>query len=121
LHPLAYPAWVRLVWLVKIADYVALIGILAAFALVLRWGLRRKPDPAALAMLCFAAMGILLQNVDHWLHVYDYGRVYSPALLLLALEGLRRRSWMAAAPFAMLLPRIGMQFGRQILGIFGAN
>jgi hypothetical protein len=119
-HPLAYPPGVRLVWLARIGDYLALSGVLAAFALALRWGLRRKPDPVLLSLVCFAAMGLILQNKDHWLHVYDYGRVYSPALLFLGLEGLRRGSWAAIVPWSLMLPRIGMQLGGQILGVLGA-
>ena len=118
LHPLVYPPGVRLVWLAKIGDYMALGGILAAFALALRWSIRRKLDPVALSLLCFVAMGLILQNTDHWLQVYDYGRVYSPALLFLGLEGLKRRSWAPLVPLSLMLPRIGMQLGGQILGVF---
>jgi hypothetical protein len=117
LHPLVYPPGFRMVGLAKAGDYLALGGILAAFALGLRWGICRKPGPVSLSMLCFVAMGLILQKTDHWLHVYDYGRVYSPMLLFLAMNGLRRQSWAAALPFALILPRIAMQFGGQILGI----
>jgi len=118
-HPLSYPAGMRLLGLARACDYLALAGILMAFALGLRWNLRRNPDPMGLAVVGFVAMGLILQNTDHWLSVYDYGRVYAPVLLFLGLQGLDRRHWIAAAPVALMLPRIALQYGRQILGVLG--
>jgi len=116
LHPMSYPAGMHWAGLAKICDYLALAGILAAFALALLWNLRRKPDPLSLTVLCFVAMGLILQQTDHWLHVYDYGRVYSPVLLFLGLQSLQRQSYLAGLPMLLMLPRIAMQFGPQILG-----
>lgn len=120
LHPFAYPAGMRLAWLARAGDSLALLGMLAAFALALAWNLRWKPDAVPLALLCFVALGLFLQQTDHWLNVYAYGRVYSPVLLWLGLQGLRRRSWTALVPWLAMLPRIGMQLGNQISGVLTA-
>jgi len=120
LHPLVYPAGLRLLWLARVLDYVALAGILTAFVIAVRWNLPPQRDPFSLAMLSFVALAVIYQRPEHWLHVYDYGRVYSPVLLLLGFQGLRRHSWLAILPLSMMLPRIGMQFGAQVLGALHA-
>jgi hypothetical protein len=117
IHPLVYPSGIRFQWLAEIGDKLALCGMLLAFALALYWNVKRRLDPAALATLFFVAMGIILQKTDIWVHVYDYGRIYTPVLLFLGLRGIERRSWAALAPMALILPRIGMQLGAQIVGI----
>ena len=117
LHPLPYPPGMRLVWVAMLGDRLALAGILTAFGLVLYWSAKRPMDASSLVALAFVGMGLIVQRDDHWLHVYDYGRVYSPVLLILWLWGFERKSWLAAAPFAMLLPRIGMQIWPQIVGV----
>jgi hypothetical protein len=115
-HPFVYPPRVHLAWLATACDYVALSGALIAVALGCWWNLRRQPDGVSLCILCFAAMAVFLQPYEHWSHVYNYGRIYSPLLILLPLQ---RRSWSALLPLLLMLPRIGMQFGNQILGLFG--
>lgn len=118
-HPAEYPAVMRFAGLAVFGDRLALIGMLAALALALSWNLKRRPDATALASLSFAAVGMFLQNPDIWANIYAYGRVYSPLLLLLGIQSVERKSWLAAAPLACMLPRIGMQLGGQIMGIFG--
>lgn len=119
-HPALYPARVRLAWLATIGDRLALAGIVAAFALAVYWNVKRARDPVALATLSFVALGLVMQRTDFWTSVYDYGRVYSPALLFLGGQSLERRSWAALLPLALILPRIGMQLGSQILGVLAA-
>jgi hypothetical protein len=113
-HPLSYPTGVPFVLAVHAADYVALGGVLLAFAWALRYCER---DGVTIAAALFAVMALLLQRPDHWLNVYDYGRVYSPLLVCLAAVGARRRTPWLLAPMAMMLPRIAIQWTPQILGI----
>jgi hypothetical protein len=103
----------------QVTDAVALGGILLAFALAFS-GLRRRPldEPRVTAAL-FAAMGVLLQRRDHWDHVFDFGRVYSPLLVLLILDGLRGSFPLplALAPTLLMLPRVGTQLASQAVGV----
>jgi len=120
-HPAGYPATVRLAWLAVLSDRLALCGMLAAFALAVYWSRKRWRDPVVLATLGFVAMGVFLQLPDIWTSVYNFGRVYSPVLLFVGLESLERGSWIALGPLALEWPRIGLQVGTQILGIFGVT
>ena len=101
-------------------DRVALVGVLLAIALGL-WGLRPWPPPAtALAAALFAVLGVVSQRADQWLFVYDYGRVYSPLLVLLLLRGLREGRVVMAVPLVLMWPRILLEMTMQIVGILRA-
>ena len=92
--------------LLQALDALALAGIVLAFALAARW-IRASPrGAAACAAALFAALGVITQRPDNWAHAYDYGRVYTPLLLLLALEGAARRDWRWALPWALVAPRV---------------
>jgi hypothetical protein len=118
LHSAAYPARVPLVPLLRGADLLALGGAVFAFgqAGYLTMGLRCF-DPECLAVLCYAVTLALSQRTDHWGHVFDYGRVYTPLLILLAVQGLRSRQVGWLLPWLMVVPRVGMQFAPQLLGV----
>ena len=118
-HPAGYPATVRLAWLAMLSDRLALCGMVAAFALAIYYNRKRWRDPVALATFWFVAMGVFVQLQDIWTSVYNFGRVYSPVLLFLGLESIDRGSWIGLAPLALEWPRIALQLGTQILGMFG--
>lgn len=94
----------------QMMDGLALVGIVLAFGLAARW-LRAEPRSAtAWAAALFALLGVFVQRPDNWAHVYDFGRVYSPLLLLLAFDqGVPRRQWGFLLPWWLILPRILFQ------------
>lgn len=116
-HPWTYPPGIPFVGAVHVADYLALSGVILAFALAAVWFVRLPADPVRIAAALFAVMGVVLQRTDHWQNVYDFGRVYTPLLLLLAGLAVRRRQPWLLAPVALMLPRIAIQFAPQVLGI----
>jgi hypothetical protein len=117
-HPHAYPAGTPLPAIVQAADILALAGALAAFA----WtayliAALRRIDPESLAALFFALTGIFSQRPDQWQQVFDFGRVYTPLLLLLAVQAMRRRQVRWLAPWLMMTPRMAMQFAPQLAAV----
>lgn len=121
LHPAAYPAGkaggtgLQAAWrsvaptAMQMMDGLALIAIVAAFALAARWLWRERRSPLAWAAGLFTLLGAFTQRPDNWVHVYDFGRVYTPLLILLAVEGLVRRQRRWIAPWALLEPRMLFQ------------
>jgi hypothetical protein len=97
-------------------DYVALAGLGTAFLLSLLVA-RRRFDPSTVAMVLFTALGIFVWRRNDWLEVYDYGRIFSPLLILLAAESLRHGHKRYFAPALLILPRVGLQFGPQLVGV----
>lgn len=118
LHPQAYPPGTPLAAWVQAGDVLALAGALAAFSLAFYlFAGPRRFEPDALAALGFALLGVFSQRPDQWWQVFDFGRVYTPLLLLLAAQALRTRQVYWVAPWLMMLPRVAMQFAPQALGI----
>jgi hypothetical protein len=117
LHPAAYPNSVPFQGGVRTFDYLALAGVLAAFALSIGAVMRRCLRPECMSALAFALLGIFLQRDDHWMHVYDFGRVYTPLLIFLAFQGLKAGWAGYVAPWAMIVPRIGIQIAPQVLAV----
>jgi hypothetical protein len=115
--PAEYPPglpWRRL-WV--FADLLALVGVVYGFYLALRWWKNWREEPLRAAALLFALMGMTLQRDDHWWRVYDFGRVYTPMMIILMTD--RESHLIHASPAMLMWPRIGLQVGRQILGILG--
>jgi hypothetical protein len=97
-------------------DRLALLGAVAAFGLAAVKLRRAATDPLALSAALFALLGVLVQRPDNWLHVYDYGRVYSPLLLLLALRGLEKKDGWTIVPLLAMWPRICVELAMQAVG-----
>jgi hypothetical protein len=118
LHPPSYPPGTPLASIVQSADVLALAGAPMAFALILYLiAMRRGAGAVSLAALCFALTGIFSQRPDQWGQVFDFGRVYTPLLLLLAVEAMRRRQFYWLAPWLMMTPRVLMQFAPQVAAV----
>jgi hypothetical protein len=116
LHPASYPARIPLIPLVQAADFAAIAGMLAAFALSCI-ALRADPQPETYIAACFALAGVVFQQSQMWDHVYHYGRVFTPVLVFLAIQAMKRKSAVWLAPSLMIVPRIAMQLAPQAIGI----
>jgi hypothetical protein len=99
----------------QFADAMALVGMLLALGLSAFW-VRRDVSVVGTAGLLFAAMGVLLQRADHWYHVFDFGRVYSPLLMFLVVDE-KTRGAASLAPTALMYPRTALQLGSQVTGV----
>ena len=118
-HPPHYPPRVPAAWLVQFGDVLALLGMLAAVALACALAARRRRDPVAIAALLYAVAAVCFQKPVVWETVYNYGRIFTPLLVLVAAGWLPSRPWLAALPVALILPRILMQYAPQLMGIAG--
>jgi hypothetical protein len=117
-HPMAYAGKPALIArLNQGADALALAGMLAALVLAWRPLRSREHGPVAIAGMLFAAMGVAVQRLDHWQHVFDFGRMYSPLLIVLAAGWLESRRAADVAPTLLMQPRIVLQLGSQIVGV----
>jgi hypothetical protein len=110
-----FPGWIARVS--TFLDYVALAGIAAAIALALWMLWRREFSPVALAVYVFAFLAMFLDSPGAWTEIYAFARTLSPLLILLALFGLSRRSWIYATPLALVIPRTAIQLVPQAAGV----
>lgn len=107
MHPVNYPFGPVVKWSAEILDEFALAGMLLAFVLSFRWP-RGYPVPAMLAAVLMTLSGLNL-GAPFWSDVFSFGRVFSPLLLLLALESGVTRSWVPSLPIMLIAPRIALQ------------
>jgi hypothetical protein len=103
--------------LMRACGLLALLGMVAAFA----WGaalIRRDPrGTIPIVALLFSLTGVLVQRPDHWHSAHDYGRVYSPLLVILALHGLMRGTAWPLLPMGLVWPRLALEMRGEVLGV----
>ena len=115
IHPVTY-AFVPVVkWLAEIFDECSLAGVALAFVFSFRPS-SRFPRPLALAALLTTLSGIALGK-PFWGDAFAFGRVFSPLVVLVALQSFATRSWWPALPLALIDPRIGLQLGYKLFQI----
>lgn len=120
--PPRYSLSAPLEMLARSADVIALSGILCALivAVVL---LRMRPLGAMpIAAGLYVVLALTLTSVRYWNSCYSYSRVFSPLLVLTALETVGARRWSNAwilglLPTALVDTRIGLQLGPQVIGV----
>jgi hypothetical protein len=119
-HPSHYDFPTAVALCAIVVDYVALLGIALAICTAFRKALAQDLSMTAIAIYIFAVLAIFLRYPDAWSDVYAFGRTLSPLLVLLAMDALEAPSSgyvSALLPAALQVPRIGFQWGKQILNV----
>jgi len=116
-HPVAYRFGFAMNVLVTTLDYAAAAGMVAAIVYcAANWRRLARQADGAIAFL-FIALIAVVSSPAVWEHPYAFARGYSPLLLIVALDGFRSRSPVAALPLAMIVPRIALEMGPQFIGV----
>jgi hypothetical protein len=115
LTPQAYPNgdsdWLSRHWqdANQWADRLALLGVALAVVLALRAARSRQAGVMALAAALFSLQCALHNEpADAWQEIDNFGRVYSPLLLAVALDALGSGRAAGLAPTLFPWPRIGL-------------
>jgi len=116
-HPTAYAFSAPVTTAVTVLDYVSLAGVAMAALLAVRMAVRRLAAPLEIATYLFAALAIFMVHPEPWRDPFGYTRALSPLLLLLALSGLMRRSWLTAVPMLLVTLRVIAQLEPQVAGV----
>lgn len=121
LHP-AVPTSTPLpiTWLIGSAGALALVGTLGAMALAVLWATDREISPLQVVAVLFALLCVVLGlsgPSDLYAHIFNYGRIFTPLFLVLALHAVESGRGLFALPLACVVPVAAMQFGMQILAI----
>jgi len=116
-HPPAYPFSWLIAWIATTFDYLALAGVFLAIALAVKTAFERRIGPTEIGIYLFALMAAILSFPDSWRDVYGFARPVTPLLILLAMSGLARRSLIWVLPMALMVPRIGLQIGPQLIAV----
>jgi hypothetical protein len=117
LHPPFYPFSLVVNWIATIFDYAALAGVFLAIALAVKMAFARRIGAIEIGIYLFALMTAFLSFPDSWRDVYGFARPITPLLILLAMSGLALRRLIWIVPMVLMVPRIGLQFGPQVIGV----
>jgi hypothetical protein len=100
---------------VRAFDLLALAGVAGAFWWA-RPGRSCRENPAMLTAALFMFLGVYLFALDEWTHVYDFGRVLSPMLAIVAFRAVAAKRWYALGAVAAVSIRVAVQLAPQLLG-----
>ncbi len=117
LHPLSYALPAGPALLAVLLDYVALLGTVLALGAAIWVALRRGFDAPRWAMLLFVALAVFLWRPGEWTSAYEFPRILSPLIILLAIEAMGSFCILYVAPLGLVLPRLGLQVGLQVAGV----
>ncbi len=117
LHPVVYAAtpWKTVVAIT--CDYLALAGIVLAFAFAARVAIERRWDAQASAVYALAIAAAFIYSRSVWQEAYAFARVLTPFLLLAGLQFLQPKRWLAFAPLLLADSPIALGMWRQIQGV----
>lgn len=118
IHPVPYPFIPAVAWAARVFDECALAGMILAFVLAFWRPWKPSPGPApvpvALAAILITLSGLNLGPL-FWEDIFSFGRVFSPLLVLVALQTFSTRSWVPVLPAALIVPRICLPLAYQFV------
>ena len=97
---------------------VALISLWSCFPLSIFLARQRRWQPTTVVAVLFSGLGAVVLSTPDWHRVNDFARVFSPLLLLIAIEGVAVRWWWTVLPLALSAFATSLLLGEQVLGIF---
>ena len=103
----------------RIADYIALFGMIATSLLGLRSALRKNPSPIDMAAAVAGAMAFVFTSYKFWLNPVDYTRPFAALFVLVALQGIAERRLWYIVPILMIDVRVVVEWGPRLLQVVG--
>ena len=88
-----------------------------AVVLAVQMALRGRTGPIDFSIYLFAMIAVFVSAPEAWADAYAFARRLTPLAMLEAMDGIPQRRWISALPLLLLIPRVGLQFGPQVLGI----
>ncbi|HEX4230837.1 MAG TPA: hypothetical protein VHZ07_19320 [Bryobacteraceae bacterium] len=110
--PYSYPLPAAIARSIQAFDVLSLLGIVACAILLWYAGRKGTAITAAAAWSCagFVLLGVIASCMPGaFNHVYDYGRQYSPILVVLLFAAIEERRAMLLAPIAFMTLRVAVQ------------
>jgi len=125
------PAWGilrRLLWfrpfpdplvqlLMRVTDFLAVLGLAISIILAMRWLLERHLGPATLCIGFFAAVAVVLCSPSHMIEAFGFGRPVSPLLLWIMIEAVSRKMWVALGPPLLLSLSASLVFAKPFITV----
>ncbi len=128
---LAVPAWGllrRLLWfrpypdprvqpLLRVTDFLAVLGLAISIILAVRWLRERGSGPVTLCVGFFAALALVLGAPSHMIEAFGFARPVSPLLLWIMIEAVSRKAWSALAPPLLVSLSVSLVFASPLVTV----
>jgi hypothetical protein len=128
---LSIPAWGllrRLLWfrpypdprvqlLLRVTDFLAVLGLAISIILAVHWGLEHRFGPVTLCVGFFAAMALVLGAPSHMIEAFGFARPVSPLLLWIMIEAVSRKTWSAMAPPLLVTLSVSLAFANPFVTV----
>ncbi len=128
---LAVPAWGllrRLLWfrpypdprvqlLLRVTDFLAVLGLAISIILAVRWLRERGSGPVTLCVAFFAALALVLGAPSHMIEAFGFARPVSPLLLWIMIEAVSRKTWSALAPPLLVSLSVSLVFASPLVTV----
>ena len=131
LHVLVFPAWglvqrlfvfrsfpdLRVQWLVRITDVLAVLGLGVSTALAVFWTQKRGWTAVTLSVAFFAALALMLGSRVYMIEAYGFGRAVSPLLLWVMIEAVSSGLWIALVAPLLVSLSVSVAFGSSMVTV----
>ena len=112
-----YPGPHLQLWL-RVADFLAVLGLLLCLVLTVRWLLGLGVSAVTVSAGLFAALALVLGSLPGYMEeAFGFSRPVSPLLLWILIEAVSRRKWAALAPPLLLSLSVSLVFVSPFLAI----
>jgi hypothetical protein len=101
---------------VRVADFLAVAGVVASLILAVRWLRSRRFGPVEICVGLYACLTLTL-GTPVMVEAFAFGRVISPLLLWILLEAVSRKAWLALVPPLLICLSVSLVFVRHLLDL----
>jgi hypothetical protein len=129
---LAFPLWGllrRLLWfrtypdpgvqmLLRITDFLAVIGLVISVVLAVHWLIERRSGPVTLCVGFFAALALVLGAPSHMIDAFGFARPISPLLMWIMIEAVSRQTLVAVVPPLLVSLSVSLVFVNPFIMVF---
>jgi hypothetical protein len=107
----------RVQLLLRVTDFLAVLGLAISIILAVRWVLERRSGPVTLCAGFFAALALALGSPSHMVEAFGFARPISPLLLWIMIEAVSRKTWVALAPPLLVSLSVSFAFVSPFLAV----
>jgi hypothetical protein len=107
----------RLELLLRVTDFLAVLGLGVSITVAVRWLWHSRPGPVTICVALFAVLAVVLGAPAHMVDAFGFGRPVSPLLLWAMIEAVSRKAWAALAPPLLVSLSAGLVFADPVIAI----
>jgi hypothetical protein len=106
--------------LVRVTDFLALLGLIACMVLAVYWLRKLRFEPVPICVGLYVCLAVVLCSPEYLIEAFGFGRPISPLLLWIMIEAVDRKTWSALVPPLSISFSLSLAFARPLITIVTA-